>query len=302
MSILLGLLLLLACGGCALLWWRNRCTTRVLDRMLEEILDGEPISQSELEEGAVSALAAKMRRVQEKVDASVTDAEQEREAVKQLISNMAHQLKTPLAGLVMYREMLEDENLAANTRRQFLEKMKKQTEKLDWILNALFKMVELEQGAVVFDAQALPLRPTLVDAVGAVLDKAEQRQITITLAPFAEVTLWHNRRWTAEVFVNILENAIKYTDAGGEVAISVHPLELYTEIRFADNGIGIRAEELSAIFQRFYRSPDVEAREGSGIGLALSRMILAHEKGYITAASDYGKGSTFSVFLQNAEF
>ncbi len=194
MSILMGLLLLLACGGCALLWRRSRCTTRVLDRMLEEILDGEPISQSELEEGAVSALAAKMRRLQEKVDASVTDAEQEREAVKQLISNMAHQLKTPLAGLVMYREMLEDENLDANTRRQFLAKMKKQTEKLDWILNALFKMVELEQGAVVFDAQALPLRPTLIDAVGAVLDKAEQRQITITLAPFAEVTLWHNRR------------------------------------------------------------------------------------------------------------
>ena len=101
MSILLGLLLLFTCGGCALLWRRNRSTTRVLDRMLEEILDGEPISQSELEEGAVSALAAKMQRVQEKVDASVTDAEQEREAVKQLISNMAHQLKTPLAGLVM---------------------------------------------------------------------------------------------------------------------------------------------------------------------------------------------------------
>ena len=165
MSVLLGLLLLLACGGCALLWWRNRSTTRVLDRMLEEILDGEPISQSELEEGAVSALAAKMRRVQEKVDASVTDAEQEREAVKQLISNMAHQLKTPLAGLVMYREMLEDENLDANTRRQFLEKMKKQTEKLDWILNALFKMVELEQGAVVFDAQALP-RPAQASLQG----------------------------------------------------------------------------------------------------------------------------------------
>ena len=88
MSVLLGLLLLLACGGCALLWWRNRSTTRVLDRMLEEILDGEPISRSELEEGAVSALAAKMRRVQEKVDASVTDAEQEREAVKLLLKKV----------------------------------------------------------------------------------------------------------------------------------------------------------------------------------------------------------------------
>ena len=112
------------------------------------------------------------------------------------------------------------------------------------------------------------------------LDKAEQRQITITLTPFAEVTLWHNRRWTAEVFVNILENAIKYTDAGGEVTISVHPLELYTEIRFADNGIGIRAEELSAIFQRFYRSPDVEAREGSGIAGAFADDPGARERLY----------------------
>lgn len=302
MTLVLGVLFLVACFISVLLWRRNRRITCTIDRMLDEILDGEAISYSDLEEGMLSVLAAKTKRVQEKMDASVAAAEAEKEGVKQLISNMSHQLKTPLAGLMMYREMLEDDSLDVATRQKFLAKMKGQTEKLDWILGALFKMVALEQGAVVFDAQALPLRPTLVDAVGAVLDKAEQRQITITLTPFSEVTLWHNRRWTAEVFVNILENAIKYTDAGGEVTISVHPLELYTEIRFADNGIGIRAEELSAIFQRFYRSPDVEAREGSGIGLALSRMILAREKGYITAASDYGKGSTFSVFLQNAEF
>lgn len=302
MSALWTLLLLVALAGGGYGWWRNRTLTRTLDRMLDNVLDGEPIAESDLQEGAVSALSAKMKRVQEKVALSVAEADEEREAVKQLVSNMSHQLKTPLAGLMMYREMLEDERLDAATHRQFLSRMKKQTEKLDWILGALFKMVELEQGAVVFEAQVLPLAPTLDDAVGATLDKAQAKGMMVQILPFEDRLLWHNRKWTAEVFVNLLENAIKYSDPGESVIISVYPLELYTEIRVTDHGCGIREEEQNAIFQRFYRSKDVENYEGSGIGLALSRMILAHEKGYITVRSTYGAGSTFSVFLQNAKF
>lgn len=302
MSALWTLLLLVALAGGGYGWWRNRTLTRTLDRMLDNVLDGEPIAESDLQEGAVSALSAKMKRVQEKVALSVAEADEEREAVKQLVSNMSHQLKTPLAGLMMYREMLEDERLDAATRRRFLSRMKKQTEKLDWILGALFKMVELEQGAVVFEAQALSLAPTLDDAVGATLDKAQAKGMMVQIVPFEDRLLWHNRKWTAEVFVNLLENAIKYSNPGESVTISVHPLELYTEIRVTDHGCGIREEEQNAIFQRFYRSKDVENLEGSGIGLALSRMILAHEKGYITVRSTYGAGSTFSVFLQNAKF
>ena len=113
--------------------------------------------------------------------------------------------------------------------------------------------------------------------------------------------MYHNRKWTVEVFVNLLENAIKYTDKGGAISIRVKPYELYTEIQFADNGRGIRREELTDIFKRFYRSPEVENMEGSGIGLYLSNLILEKEKGYITAASEYGKGSCFSVFLQNCK-
>lgn len=201
----------------------------------------------------------------------------------------------------MYREMLEDARLDDAARQRFLAKMKGQTEKLDWLLGALFKMVDLEQGAVVFEAQSLPLSPTLTDAVAAVREKAERRELTLSVQPFEERILWHNRRWTAEVFVNLLENAVKYTAPGGRIALSVYPLELYTEIRVTDNGCGIREEELSAIFQRFYRSREVENVEGAGIGLALSRMILEHEKGMVTVRSTYGEGSTFSVFLLNAE-
>ena len=287
--------------GCVYGWYRNRKMYRIIDRMLDEILDGEPVSQSDIREGEISALAAKAKRIQEKVDSGIIRAEEEKEQVKSLISNMSHQLKTPLAGLMMYREMLEDEGLDVETRRRFLEKMKGQSEKIDWILQSLFKMVNLEQGAVVFEAEALPVRDTILDAVTASLDKADRREIEILTETFEDRILWHNRKWTAEVLVNLLENAVKYTEPGGRITISVRPMEMYTEIAVSDTGRGIRQEELTEIFKRFYRSRDVENIEGSGIGLYLSRLILEHEKGYITAASVPGEGSTFSVFLQNCQ-
>lgn len=274
---------------------------RTIDRMLDEILDGEPISQSDIREGEISVLASKAKRVKEKVDLGISTAEEEKEQVKSLISNMSHQLKTPLAGLMMYREMLEDEGLDEETRKRFLGKMKGQSEKIDWILKSLFKMVNLEQGAVVFEAEALPVRDTILDAVAASLDKADRRGIEILTEPFEDRLLWHNRKWTAEVLVNLLENAVKYTEPGGCITISVNPMEMYTEIAVRDTGRGIRKEELNEIFKRFYRSRDVENIEGSGIGLYLSRLILEQEKGYMTAESELGEGSKFSVFLQNCQ-
>ena len=274
---------------------------RTIDRMLDDILDGEPISQSDIREGEISVLASKAKRVKEKVDLGISTAEEEKEQVKSLISNMSHQLKTPLAGLMMYREMLEDEGLDEETRKRFLGKMKGQSEKIDWILKSLFKMVNLEQGAVVFEAEALPVRDTILDAVAASLDKADRRGIEILTEPFEDRLLWHNRKWTAEVLVNLLENAVKYTEPGGCITISVNPMEMYTEIAVRDTGRGIRKEELNEIFKRFYRSRDVENIEGSGIGLYLSRLILEQEKGYMTAESELGEGSKFSVFLQNCQ-
>lgn len=301
LSIILACLFLIAASGCFYMWKRNRKMYRVIDRMMDEILDGEKLSQSDIKEGEISALASKAKRIQEKVDLGIQSAEEEKEQVKSLISNMSHQLKTPLAGLMMYRELLEDENLDAAARKKFLTKMRYQSEKLEWILQSLFKMVNLEQGAVVFEAESLPVKATIQDAVAAVFDKADKKEIDILTEDFQDRKLWHNRKWTAEVLINLLENAVKYTEPGGTIQIAVHPMELYTELRISDTGIGIRQEEQTEIFKRFYRSKDVENQEGSGIGLYLSRLILEKEKGYIMVHSAVGEGSTFSVFLQNCQ-
>lgn len=294
-------LVLILSYGCLYMWKRNRKMYRVIDRMMDEILDGKKISESDIKEGEISALASKTKRIQQKVDFGLKSAEEEKEQVKRLISNMSHQLKTPLAGLMLYRELLEDDSLDMAARKKFLAKMKYQTEKIDWILQSLFKMINLEQGAIVFEAESLPIKATIQDAVSAVFDKAYKKKIRILTEMFQDRKLWHNKKWTAEVLTNLLENAIKYTKAGGTIHLSVHPMEMYTELRIQDTGIGIRQTELTQIFQRFYRSKDVEHIEGSGIGLYLSRLILEQEKGYIMVHSNLGEGSTFSVFLQNCQ-
>ncbi|MEZ3487267.1 MAG: HAMP domain-containing histidine kinase [Lachnospiraceae bacterium] len=284
----------------------KRKTYRMIDSLLDKVLSQEMIVwrggvYSDVEEGEYSALIGKIMQIQEVLMNHTKSARREKEQVKSLVSNMSHQLKTPLANLSLYGEILGREELTPAQRARFADKMHRQTEKLNWIVESLAKMVKLEQNIDGFEVTDTKIRQTILDAVDTVYEKLEQKKIRLTMEPFEDRFLYHNRKWTAEVFVNLLENAVKYTEQGGAVSIRVRSYELYTEIQVTDNGRGIRREELTDIFKRFYRSPEVENMEGSGIGLYLSNLILEKEKGYITAVSEYGEGSCFSVFLQNCK-
>lgn len=280
---------------------RSRRIFRTLDRMLNCVLNEEKMEISDIREGELSALAGKVNRIQEVLGKQVDVAREEKEQVKSLVSNMSHQLKTPLANLLIYTEILSGQELEADQKAEAAGKIRKQIDKLDWIIGSLTKMVKLEQDVIVFDAGENRIRETIVEAVDAVYEKVEKKGILLTVTDYEDLLLYHNRKWTVEVLVNLLENAVKYTEPGGTIQIRVHPYEIYTEIQVADNGRGIREEEIPDIFRRFYRSREVGHIEGSGIGLYLSRLILEKEKGYMTVKSVYGEGSCFSVFLQNCK-
>lgn len=281
--------------------YQKRKTYRMIDRLLDSVLSQEMIVYSEVEEGEFSALVSKIKQIQEVLENRARSADSEKEQVKSLVSNMSHQLKTPLANLSLYAEILGQGEITPERKAEFANKMQRQIEKLNWIVESLSKMVKLEQNIDGFEVKDTPIRQTILDAIDTVYEKVEKKDLHLNLEPFEDRALYHNRKWTVEVFVNLLENAIKYTDKGGAISIRVKPYELYTEIQFSDNGRGIHKEELTDIFKRFYRSPEVENMEGSGIGLYLSNLILEKEKGYITATSEYRKGSCFSVFLQNCK-
>lgn len=281
--------------------YQRRKTYRLIDRLLDSVLNREMIAASDVEEGEYSALVSKIKQIQDVLSNHASSAEKEKEQVKSLVSNMSHQLKTPLANISLYAEILSKEEITPERKIVFSEKMQRQVDKLSWIVESLSKMVKLEQNIDGFEGKAIGIKQTILDAVDTIYEKLTKKEINFTLEPFEDRLLYHNRKWTAEVFANLLENAVKYTDRGGTISIRVKNYDLYTEIQIVDNGRGIWQEEMNDIFKRFYRSPEVENMEGSGIGLYLSNLILEKEKGYMTVDSEYGKGSCFSVFLQNCK-
>lgn len=281
--------------------YKSRKMYRSIDRLLDCVLNMQEIEDSDINEGEYSALVSKVKRIQEVLGKQVENAKEEKEQVKSLVSNMSHQLKTPLANLSIYAEILSSGETDGEQIKEINGKIRKQVEKLDWIVVSLGKMVQLEQDVIDFEVKGMFVKQTILDAVDMVYEKIEKNGINFFMDSFEDVKLYHNRKWTVEVFVNILENAVKYTQSGGTIQIKVCPYEMHTEVQFIDNGCGIHEEETTQIFRRFYRSRDVEKIEGSGIGLYLSNLILEKEKGYIVVRSVYGKGSCFSVFLQNCK-
>ncbi|XCP84099.1 HAMP domain-containing sensor histidine kinase [Roseburia hominis] len=296
-------LVLLALLGLAIGYsiYDRRKTYRTIDHLLDCVLSQEKIEYSDVREGELSALVNKVHRIQEILGKQIENAREEKEQVKSLVSNMTHQLKTPLANLSVYTDILSSRELDEAQKAEATEKIRRQIEKLDWIIGSLAKMVKLEQGVIEFEAEDLLIKRTILDAIDTVYDKIEKKEITFVLEEGEDRPLYHNRKWTAEVLVNLLENAVKYTKRGGTIQMKICPYEIYTEIQIIDNGCGIHEEETNRIFQRFYRSPEVGHIEGSGIGLYLSNLILEKEKGYMTVRSVYGEGSCFSVFLQNCK-
>lgn len=161
-TIILAVLLCLSIGNNI---YQKRKTYRLIDRLLDRVLSREMIAASELEEGEYSALVSKIRQIQEVLGKHANSAEQEKEQVKSLVSNMSHQLKTPLANISLYAEILSKEEITPERKTVFSEKMQRQVDKLSWIVESLSKMVKLEQNIDGFEGKAIGIKQTILDAV-----------------------------------------------------------------------------------------------------------------------------------------
>lgn len=280
---------------------KSQNTCDELSLMLNQLLEGKEVSYPDTKDTRVSKISYQVKKVKDMIEIEVEQSKSEKEAIKSLISNMSHQLKTPLSNITIYCELLENMNLPTSKKVEFLQKMKNQTFKIDWLLESLFKMTKLEDGVIRFETEELMIKDTIVQSISTVFNKAESKNIKINLETFSDIKLFHNKKWTIEAIVNVLENAIKYSPSDSIITISVEKMELYTKIIIKDEGIGIDSKELNNIFKRFYRSKNVENQNGTGIGLYLTRLILEKENGNIIVESKLGRGSCFSIFLQNCK-
>ena len=273
---------------------RLRRTMNTMDKMLDDAIRGA-FQPAHFDESRLSAVEAKLKQYLDASGTSAARLTEDRARVQGLIADISHQTKTPIANLLLYAELLADKDLPDDCRG-YVKQLTAQAEKLQFLIESMVKAGRLETGVIAVQPRPADVGALTQAAVQSALPEAERRGVQLSCLP-AEVSACFDPKWTQEAHGNLIDNAIKYTPAGGSVTVSVTPYELFCRIDVTDTGPGIPEDEQGRIFERFYRSPAVRDAQGVGLGLYLAREIAAANGGYIKVTSHPGKGSTFSLFL-----
>lgn len=265
-----------------------------LDNMIESAKDGS-FSESEYSEKRLSKLESKMYRYLTAGKTAHRQITNEKDKIKTLISDISHQTKTPVSNILLYTQLLS-ESPELNGQTKFLaSQIEQQTEKLSFLIDSLIKTSRLENGILKVQPRENNINQLLENLDFA--SQAQAKNIELSICKTDNLTAYFDLKWTSEALSNIIDNAIKYTPAGGKVTVTVQEYEMFVRIDVTDNGLGMSEEETAKVFLRFYRSPRVSDEKGVGIGLYLAREILSMENGYIKIRSKENKGSVFSLFL-----
>ncbi|WP_337103309.1 sensor histidine kinase [Paenibacillus sp. YIM B09110] len=269
-----------------------------LSLTIQSIIDREDRELfSTVEDNLLSKLQVQVIKLSRILKMQSLKAKEENEEMKTLISDIAHQLKTPLANLNMYVSLLGDRHLPPQKRESFIVILANQTDKLSWLMESLIKMSRLESGIVAIRQETSSINSTVLSAIKQIYPVAERQGIVIEFESQQETKVSHDSKWTAEAIFNVLDNAVKYGRDSGTIKVSVQPYEMFVRIDIEDQGSGIEESEISDIFKRFYRGREASETQGVGIGLYLARKIITDQSGYMKVTSDIGKGSIFSIYL-----
>ncbi|HAW16288.1 MAG TPA: two-component sensor histidine kinase [Clostridiales bacterium] len=267
-----------------------------IEDMIDRASEGE-FRPADYTESEISALECRFADFLSSSLTTEAGLAEEKDRIKAMISDISHQTKTPVANLLLYSELLgEDEGLSPQGRES-VEMIHTQTEKLRFLIDSLVKLSRLESGVVSPEPKRDSVRDLAEQAVSELSAKAAEKGLQLKGPdPGFDIEAVFDMKWTREALVNIIDNAIKYTDSG-YVEVSIGKTDVFARIDVKDTGIGISEEESAKVYQRFYRSSEVASQEGIGIGLYLAREILSDEGGYIKLKSKKGEGTTFSLFL-----
>ncbi len=290
------IILLVQLSLCCLIWlYFRRKFTAFSDSVCqstERILHGQPVREGLNEETLTFKMITELEKVEDIVRYRLAENEKEKQELQEMISEITHQIKTPLFNIHMYCEMLDGQMVPGSST------VKDQLDRLDFLLNALIRSSRLETSMIRLNPGQNKVIHTIAIAVNNIFQKAENKKIEIRVDCRSTIEVSHDPKWTAEAIENLLDNAVKYTPENGLIQISVVPGEMYTEIQVKDTGCGIEPDEINQIFKRFCRGRNASGAEGLGLGLYLAKKIIVLQGGFISSRSEPGKGSCFSVHLK----
>ena len=279
---------------------RLRKTFDSLEEILDQAIEGTYTAGS-FDETRLSRLEAKLEEYLSSASISAQNVKNEKDKLKELISDISHQTKTPIANLVLYGELLEGSELTAEQKSN-VSAILTQTEKLRFLIDSLVKLSRLESGIIQLDRKKTEVFPILQRVVEQVKERASAKGLELVLKE-TDVAANIDSKWTQEAIFNIADNAVKYTDKGS-ITISATEFDMFVRVDISDTGKGIPEEDQAKIFGRFYRGSATKSEEGVGIGLHLAREIISGQGGYIKVKSNPVQNTTpdepvttFSIFL-----
>lgn len=247
------------------------------------------------ENGAVYRLFGKVEQLALSLQSKSETERHAKEFLRDMISDISHQLKTPLAALDMYMEILAEEPENPDTVRTFSRKSMRSLERMEQLINTLLKMARLDTGSIVFEKRPCLAAEIAEQAVGEFSERARQERKEIVMEGRPEEFIFCDGEWTKEAVANLVKNALDHTRAGGTIRVTWKRSPALLRLTVEDDGCGIAPEDVHHIFKRFYRSKNSSDRQGAGLGLSLAKSIIEGQGGTLSVESSPGEGSSFGI-------
>lgn len=253
------------------------------------------VGEVSYDESMDAAVSERLRRILEIAGMNKEKAWKERDTVQSLISDISHQVRTPLTNIMLYTGLLQEKDKEGE-EAVLIEKISQAALRLDFFMRQLVKSSYAER-------EIIALSPKLTEAGGIVELACQAQELSamkkkiIFVKEVTKDVCFADKKWTIEAVANVIENAVKYSPENSRIEIKMIPCESFVLIEVKDFGVGIKEEERGLVFQRFYRSKDVKDLPGFGIGLYLVREILSGEGGYVKIKENPGGGTIVQMYL-----
>lgn len=287
------------------IFYMHKRTETIMAHLLQKIdnaIHGQ-IQETIYDESMDAAITQRLNRLLQIAEMHKKQAETERDTIKALISDISHQIRTPLSNIMLYIELLKEQTLEKNIEG-LADKIQKNSEKLDFFMKELIHSSYVEQEMIVLHPQMVSVEELIDISCQNVELAAFRKKIMIKKELSKEISeklCYADKKWTIEALENLLENAIKYSKEQSIVQVRCKEYESFLCIEIQDNGIGIKEEEQGKVFERFYRSEQVKEKPGFGIGLYLAREVLSKQGGYLKLTSKLDKGTVAAMYLSRFE-
>ncbi|SCN22768.1 Sensor kinase CusS [Clostridium sp. N3C] len=253
------------------------------------------ISINENKEGDFSKLAVAFNSMRATIRNNISQLEKEKQFLADLLSDISHQLKTPLSSMIIYNDIMLSKDLTKEQREKFLLHNENQLNRMNWLIQSMLKLAKIDANAIEFDKLQQSLKETIEEAIDTLTGKAKEQGVNILFQVDNDMLLDHDRLWMEEALINIIKNSIEHTPAEGQIKIDLLENPIYKRIIIEDTGEGISEEDLPNIFKRFYKAKSSKKTDSVGIGLALAKSIIEAHQGIIEVKSKLGAGTRFTI-------